>query len=111
MKILIDENIDVRFKTLFKSENHHVFTVKDMNWLGIKNGKLLDLLKENLFDILITVDKNLPYQQNSAALPVSIIILNIHRNLLSSISPFYPQILQLISKPLDKRVYLLNMAK
>ena len=64
MKILLDENIDVRFKNLFDATVHQVFTVKDMDWLGIKNGELLKLLEENHFDVLIAVDKNLPYQQN-----------------------------------------------
>jgi hypothetical protein len=43
MKILLDENIDVRFKNLFDTTVHQVFTVKDMDWLGIKNGELLKL--------------------------------------------------------------------
>ena len=60
MKILLDENIDVRFKSLFNANVHAVFTIKDLNWLGIKNGALLKLLKENSFDIFISVDKNLP---------------------------------------------------
>ena len=44
MKILVDENIDVRFKNYFP-DVYEVFTVKDMRWNGIKNGKLLLLLK------------------------------------------------------------------
>ncbi len=64
MKILLDENIDVRFKKLFANSEHEVFTVKDMRWNGIKNGVLLHLLKENNFDCWIAVDKNIPYQQN-----------------------------------------------
>lgn len=43
MKILLDENIVVRFKNSFSE--HNVFTVKDMGWNGIKNGQLLLLLK------------------------------------------------------------------
>ena len=39
MKILLDENIDVRFKKSF-SKMHEVYTVKDMGWTGIKNGGL-----------------------------------------------------------------------
>ena len=65
MKILLDENIDVRFKNLFDTKVHQVFTVRDMNWLGIKNGELLKLLEGNHFDVFIAVDKNLPYQQNN----------------------------------------------
>ena len=46
MKILLDESIDIRFKKSFPPQ-HEVYTVKDMNWTGIKNGKLIELLAEN----------------------------------------------------------------
>jgi hypothetical protein len=49
VKILLDENIDVRFKLLFESTPHEVYTVRDMGWNGIKNGELLLLLKEHKF--------------------------------------------------------------
>ena len=49
MKILLDENIDVRLKLLFPTEMS-VFTVKDMGWSGIKNGELMQLLSSNNFD-------------------------------------------------------------
>lgn len=59
MKILLDENIDVRFKYTFGNTEREVFTVKDLHWLGIKTGELLNLLEANGFDILIAVDKHL----------------------------------------------------
>ena len=68
MKILLDENIDIRFKLLFPAI-HEVYTVRDMQWTGIKNGALLKLLKEHNFDCWIVVDKNLPYQQISLPYP------------------------------------------
>jgi hypothetical protein len=37
MKVLLDENIDVRFKKLFINTIHEVYTVRDMEWNGIKN--------------------------------------------------------------------------
>ncbi|MDQ3019280.1 MAG: hypothetical protein M3R36_01725 [Bacteroidota bacterium] len=45
MKILIDESLDVRIKNHFGK--YETFTVKDMKWLGTKNGKLLKLAQEN----------------------------------------------------------------
>jgi uncharacterized protein DUF5615 len=47
MKILLDENIDVRFKKHL-SEFHEVHTVRDMQWNGIKNGELLQLLSQTI---------------------------------------------------------------
>lgn len=48
MKILLDENTDVRFKKVFPPALDAV-TVKDMGWSGIKNGKLIELIKANGF--------------------------------------------------------------
>ena len=109
MKILLDENIDVRFKNLFDNESHQVNTIRSMDWLGIKNGKLLNLLEKNSFDIFITADKNLLYQQNLETPPLCIIVLNTKRNLLATITKLYPQILELISKPLQKEIIVLNV--
>ena len=108
MKILLDENIDVRFRNLFDIKSHQINTVRSMDWLGIKNGKLLDLLEKNSFDIFITADKNLPYQQNLTILPVCIIILNVKRNLLTTITRLFPQVKELISAPIQKKIFVLS---
>lgn len=95
MKMLLDENIDVRFKNYFPV-THEVLTVKDMKWNGIKNGELLVLLKNNGFDAWIVVDKNIPYQQNLSALPCLIIVLDVYRNILRHLIPLIPKILEVL---------------
>ena len=60
MKILLDENNDIRFTSAFDGTIQEVFTVRDMNWTGIKNGQLLKLVEENKFDFWIMVNKNIP---------------------------------------------------
>ncbi|HVZ95815.1 MAG TPA: DUF5615 family PIN-like protein [Chitinophagaceae bacterium] len=104
MKILLDENIDVRFKYLFDNISHKVLTVRDMNWLGVKNGELMQL---NQFDIFIAVDKNLPFQQSLRALPVLVIILDVKRNVLSRLEALYPSILANISEPIKRGIVIL----
>ena len=47
-----------------------------MGWSGIKNGKLMTLCVEHEFDILLTIDKNLRYQQNLDKYPITIVVLN-----------------------------------
>ena len=74
MKILLDESLHRKLKYDFGTE-HEVYTVRDKGWLGQKNGALLRLMIEDGFDILVTVDRNLPYQQNLERLPVSIFVL------------------------------------
>jgi predicted nuclease of predicted toxin-antitoxin system len=74
MKILLDESLPVKLKNDFDSA-HEVFTVQNKNWLGKKNGELLKLMIDDNFDIFVTVDRNLPYQQNLERLPLTIFVL------------------------------------
>jgi predicted nuclease of predicted toxin-antitoxin system len=74
MKLLLDENLPKKLKQDFP--NHTVFTVRDMNWQGKKNGELIQLIIENNFDALITFDKNLQYQQNFQKYSIPVILLN-----------------------------------
>lgn len=109
MKVLIDENIDVRFRRHFKKSGHNVLTVKGVGWNGTKNGELLKLLKKHNFDALIAVDKNLPYQQNNLDLPVKIIIIDIFQNTLPNLIPFVPLILTHLEPPIEKEVIVLSL--
>ena len=52
MKILLDENLPHNIKTDFGS-TFEISTVRDMGWLGKKNGELLTLLTSHNFDIFI----------------------------------------------------------
>jgi hypothetical protein len=61
MKVLLDESLPRKLKYRF-GDSFTVFDVKDMDWLGKKNGELLGLIIENQFDFFVTVDRNLPYQ-------------------------------------------------
>ena len=62
MKLLLDEQLDVSIKPQLLGIE--VFTVRDMGWLGLKNGELREKLNENDFQFFLTADKNLPFQQN-----------------------------------------------
>ena len=74
MKILLDECVTKHLKPHLP--NHEVYTVRELQWSGIKNGRLMALCVENAFDILLTIDKNLQYQQNLNRYPISIVVLN-----------------------------------
>ena len=71
MKILLDENLPRKLKARFGPE-FEVKTVRDMGWLGKKNGELLGLLVLNGFDVFVTIDKNLRHQQNLAKFLVAV---------------------------------------
>lgn len=61
MKLLPDECIDRRLAQ--DLAGHDVKTVPQMGWSGVKNGELLTLAEKE-FDVFITVDRNLSFQQN-----------------------------------------------
>lgn len=73
MKLLLDENLPKRLKQDFPE--HEIYTVRDKNWNGMKNGDLLKLLIENSFDALLTYDKNLQHQQNFSKYPLTVFVL------------------------------------
>ena len=107
MKILLDENIDIRLKRSFPS-GFEVYTISDMEWNGIKNGELLQLLAENDFNFWIVVDKNIPYQQNTKDIPFSIIVLDVFRNTLKSLEPLVPRIISLLNSPSPDKVIIIH---
>ncbi len=107
MKLLLDENIDVRFKKLFDNSSHEVYTVRDMQWNGVKNGILLQLLKDNGFNCWIVVDKNIPYQQNTSNLPCAIIVLDVVRNTLQHITELFPSVLNALKDLSENKVIVI----
>ena len=90
MQLLLDECIDRRLaKDLAE---HDVKTVPQMGWAGIKNGELLTLA-EKKFDVFITVDRNLSFQQNLPKFNVAVLVLHATSNRLADLRPLVPKIL------------------
>ena len=79
MKILLDENLPKQLKADFGPE-YDVKNVRDMGWLGKKNGELLGLIVFNGFDFFVTIDKNLRYQQNLDRIRLVIFLLLAYNN-------------------------------
>ena len=63
MRILIDECAPRAFKKHLINQGHECRTLQEAGWSGKENGELLSLA-EATFDVLVTVDTNLQYQQN-----------------------------------------------
>ena len=97
MKILLDESLPRKLKYDF-DESHDVFTVRDKAWLGKKNGELLRLMIEDDFDVFITVDRNLPYQQNLQKLEITIFVLCAFDNRRETLKALIPKIFERIEK-------------
>ena len=109
MKILLDENIDIRFKRYFP-DIHEVYTVQDMGWKGIKNGELLLLLVQHNFRCWIVVDKNIPYQQNILKLTCLIIVLDVVKNTLQHLQPLVPKVVETLQRNVEEKIVIIPSA-
>src|SRR5580658_4880130 len=75
MKILLDESIPQKLRLLIEG-GHTVVTVWYQGWSGLKNGALLDAAEEAGFDLFITADQELSYQQNLTRRKMALIVLS-----------------------------------
>ena len=87
MRLLLDECAPRRLRRGFPGH-----TVRTIEEAGLKNGVLLQAASVN-FDVLVTVDKSIEYQQNPEQLPMAILILSVFNTRYESISPLLPKAL------------------
>ena len=92
MRLLLDECLPCRTKFLFVESGHECETVRDAGFSGKENGELI-ALAEKKFNVLITIDKNIRYQQNIAGRNIAILIIRAASNGLDDIRPHVPQAL------------------
>lgn len=90
MRILLDESVPGRLGPLLTG--HTSITVQRKGWASIKNGKLLALAAGE-YDVLLTADKGMEYQQNLATLPVAILIVLARSNRIEDVAAAVPAIL------------------
>lgn len=93
MRILLDECVDWRLAS--QITGHEVFTVHQMSWSGTSNGELL-LLAADKFDIFLTVDRNLSFQQAIRHLEIAVVILRARTNRLSDLQLLMSQVLNIL---------------
>ncbi len=90
MKILLDECITKQLKKYLL--DFEVYTVRELGMGGVKNGKLMTFCIENNFDILLTIDKNLIFEQNLDKYPVTIVVLNSISSKIEELKEFIPSL-------------------
>jgi hypothetical protein len=76
---------------------HTVSTISEMDWKGLKNGMLIKRAVEHNFDILLTIDKNICYQQNSAKYNISIVVLNTDNSNIEALQKYIPGFIKQIN--------------
>ena len=103
MKVLLDECIDRRLAR--EIPGHRVRTVPQMGWATIKNGRLLGLAEKE-FDVFVTVDRNLSFQQPLPKFDIAVVVLRAKSNRLADLKPLAPALLAALPllKPGELRV-------
>jgi hypothetical protein len=96
VKLLLDENLPHGMRN--ELPGHEVFTTSYMGWTGIGNGELLRRAATAGFDVLITNDRGLEYQQNLGSLPVAVIVIIVKKNTIESIRPTFAELLGALSQ-------------
>ena len=91
MKILLDECIPRKLK--YSLPRHECQTVPEAGLAGKKNGSLLDLAEGAGFEIFVTMDKGLEYEQNLTGRNIAILILRARSNRLADLLPLAREIL------------------
>jgi hypothetical protein len=94
VKVFIDECVDWRLAR--DIVGHEVKTAREMGWLTIKNGELLALAASE-FEVFVTVDRNLSFQQNLPAFAIAVIVLRAPSNRLADLKPLIPALLACIA--------------
>ena len=102
MRILLDESVPGRLAPLLLG--HAAVTVQKRGWAGIKNGKLLSLAASE-FDIFLTADRGIEYQQNLASLPIAVLIVLARSNRMEDMKLLVPSILKSLNHIQPQSLY------
>ena len=88
MRVLLDECAPKALKVFLATHGHECMTVQGAGWSGKQNGELLDLA-ESRFDVLVTLDTNLRYQQSLAKRKIAVVVIRARSNRLEHLAPLF----------------------
>ena len=95
MRLFLDECVDWRLSR--ELTGHDVRTARQTGWTAIENGELLSLASEQ-FDVFVTVDRNLAFQQNLGGYAIAVVVLHAATNRLADLKPLMPLLLDAIDR-------------
>ena len=90
MRVFLDECIDWRLA--HDIVGHDVKTARQMGWTTIQNGALLTLASQH-FDVFVTLDRNLSFQQNLDSFSVAVLVVSAKTSRLTDLKPLIPNLL------------------
>jgi hypothetical protein len=101
LRILLDECLDRRLRVEFSG--HIIKTVPEMGWSGLKNGVLLARAQKT-FDVFVTVDRNLAFQQQTSRFKIAILVLHASSNRVEDLRHLVPRALKAMPSARPGRV-------
>lgn len=90
MRVLLDECVPKRLRS--ELSGHNIRTVPERGWSGKKNGLLSQLMASHGFEVLLTVDRSLRFQQQLQPLGLAAIVLIAPSNRLADLRPLMPAV-------------------
>jgi hypothetical protein len=96
VRLLLDECVPRKFKDALSG--HDASTAQELGWSGKRNGEVLRLMREHRFDVFITVDQNVGFQQNVAASGIAVVVLAARSNRLKDLLPLVAGVLKKLSQ-------------
>jgi predicted nuclease of predicted toxin-antitoxin system len=96
MKVLLDENLPHELRLLLMPM-HEVFTVSYLGWSALENGALLAQAATSAFEVFITKDQGIEYEQNMANLPLAVMVIRAKTNKMEDIRPLVPNLLSALA--------------
>jgi hypothetical protein len=106
MRILLDECIPRKLK--FSLQDHECQTVPEAGFAGKKNGTLLGLAESAGFEVFVTMDKGLEYEQNLAGRNIAILILRAKSNRLLDLLPLIAGLLSALKLARNGEIQRIN---
>lgn len=95
MRVLLDECLPRRLKR--DLVGHDARTTPEMGWASKRNGELLRLAALE-FDVFVTVDRKLQYQQNVSAFNIAVIVMVAQSNTLLDLQPLMVKVFESLPK-------------
>lgn len=96
VRVLLDEQLPRRLAR--ELAGHEVHTVQQQGWAGVENGELLRRAAQAAFEVFVTADQNLEFQQNLAGSALRVLILVAQSNAIEDLRPLVPHLLAAIPR-------------
>jgi hypothetical protein len=94
MKILLDECLPKKLKKDLAP--HECQTVPDAGWSGLANGELLSTAERSGFEVFLTINRGIEYQQNLSSRHISVVLISSNSNRLADLQRQVPDILRML---------------